>query len=604
MPTLQGSAIPVSSIEEISEPKGPPVVTIDVQGSSRNSEPMPPSIDDLDLRAPAPPDDMMAPQPPAAPDPFLLEAFEKDPASFPAVFSQWQAENNKKNNDNNKEVDAIVVGTTSDEGNRDKRRAPQRKLPTYDQFLTVAVVTGLDLQRSFFTMFPPSDLYLQEINVSLPIMALHDKDCVSNIVRAHTVPGRIALNEGTEEMALSLMGQPIFFNDKQVNGIDVVRPGIEADYGVVHIIGGVMDGAQLMDACRSQRPRLWPSSDRQARPESANELVRRISSRRVSDDEFPLDDASIRSNDINAELEAAVPAAIIPPLDEDNIPIELLVNIDNFAHAVKLTWETEDNVIAVLQGLGASTFLALLERSHLMDTINAQGPWTIFAPDNRAWQSLPKDAFDHIMHDPVLLDQILSYHIVPGNVTRRDMIHGQKLATLHDANPVHINFYTDYWSSWFTASGSQITNLDEVASNGIVHVVSSVLLPPLGDLYSTVKWTPALQTAFAMLQSANDPLFSNGSASLTAFLPEDSPVLKAITDGLSPSSLASMIRKHVVRGVWFLSGLIDGDRMMTIDDDFLAVTYDGECVAVNGACIVVRDITLTNGVLHVIDKPV
>lgn len=57
-----------------------------------------------------------------------------------------------------------------------------------------------------------------------------------------------------------------------------------------------------------------------------------------------------------------------------SIPIELLVNIDNFAHAVKLTWETEDdNVIAVLQGLGASTFLALLERSHLMDTISAQG---------------------------------------------------------------------------------------------------------------------------------------------------------------------------------------------------------------------------------------
>lgn len=49
------------------------------------------------------------------------------------------------------------------------------------------------------------------------------------------------------------------------------------------------------------------------------------------------------------------------------------MNIDNFAHAVKLTWETDDNVIAVLQGLGASTFLALLERSHLMDTINAQG---------------------------------------------------------------------------------------------------------------------------------------------------------------------------------------------------------------------------------------
>lgn len=65
-----------------------------------------------------------------------------------------------------------------------------------------------------------------------------------------------------------------------------------------------------------------------------------------------------------------------------------------------------------------------------------------------------------------------------------------------------------------------------------------------------------------------------------------------------------MIRKHVVRGVWFLSGLIDGDRLVTISDEILSITHDGDCVSVNGACVVVRDITLTNGVLHVVDKPV
>ena len=62
-----------------------------------------------------------------------------------------------------------------------------------------------------------------------------------------------------------------------------------------------------------------------------------------------------------------------PTHNEYSIPLEL-VNIDNFAHAVKLTWQTEDNVIATLQSLGASTFLALLERSNLMmDTLTRQG---------------------------------------------------------------------------------------------------------------------------------------------------------------------------------------------------------------------------------------
>ena len=96
------------------------------------------------------------------------------------------------------------------------------------------------------------------------------------------------------------------------------------------------------------------------------------------------------------------------------------------------------------------------------------GPWTIFAPDNQAWQSLPKDAFDHIMHDSVLLDQILSYHIVPGNVTRRDMINDMKLASIHENNPVHINFYSDGWAS---VSSLIIDSFTYLIGLSVVHCV-------------------------------------------------------------------------------------------------------------------------------------
>lgn len=109
---------------------------------------------------------------------------------------------------------------------------------------------------------------------------------------------------------------------------------------------------------------------------------------------------------------------------------------------------------------------------------------------------------------------------------------------------------------WYSASGSMITNLDEMSGNGVVHVVQSVLFPPLGDLNSVVKWTPALQTSFEWLEAANltskilqiAPLsnvpqsneffFTEGSAGLTAFLPEDSPMLAASLAQLSPSELS------------------------------------------------------------------
>lgn len=66
--------------------------------------------------------------------------------------------------------------------------------------------------------------------------------------------------------------------------------------------------------------------------------------------------------------------------------------------------------------------------------------------------------------------------------------------------------------------------------------------------------------------------------------------------------LSDVLRRHVVRGTWFTSGLIDGDHLFTFDDQVLTVKNDADCVGINGACIAVRDITLTNGVLHVVDN--
>ena len=57
-----------------------------------------------------------------------------------------------------------------------------------------------------------------------------------------------------------------------------------------------------------------------------------------------------------------------------------------------------------------------------------------------------------------------------------------------------------------------------------------------------------------------------------------------------------------MRGTWFVSGLIDGDLLFTLGGEPLSVSHDGDCIGINDACIVVRDITLSNGVLHVVNK--
>lgn len=132
----------------------------------KRSEPQPPSTHGINIKAPAPPPPGEGPQPPAAPDPYLLEIFENSPETFPAAYIQWQQQQQQEQGQNNE---------------REGRSAVKRI--TYDQFVTAAVVARLDLQRSAYTMFAPSDAHLKSLGISLSATALKDPECVRQIVR-------------------------------------------------------------------------------------------------------------------------------------------------------------------------------------------------------------------------------------------------------------------------------------------------------------------------------------------------------------------------------------------------------------------------------------
>jgi len=550
--------------------QGPPIDNAK-QGSTALQEPQPPSIDGIDFgfRAPAPPEGL-GPQPPSPPNPALLELFQKNPAAFTALYS-----------------------------NKEKRDVTDRRYPTYDQFLTAAVISGIDLRNREYTMFAPEDNFFKKFNISLPILALKNKNCVAQIVRSHIIKGIYPLLENSEEKATSLQESPIFFTYREANRVQLIRPNIAADYGVVHIIDGLIDRLQLVDVC----PFLNESEQLDGQASQHN-----INQRKVSDLDSlfiqPSSDGNTIDNfydePLTESIEQNQPEYSLP---EDDFSLELLDNIDNFAHAIQLSWKSEDSVINKLENLQTTIFLALLERSNLINTLASDGPWTIFAPDDNAWRNLPQETFDHIVKNPQLLKDVLSYHIIKGNATRRHFGDSLTLPSLHDNLPVFINFYTDGWASWYTASGSQIINLDESASNGVVHIVRSVLSPPNGDLYTTVQWTPALQMSFGLLQNAFISDLFNESATVTAFLPVDSPEMEEIlTSRTLPSSSASILSRHVVPGTWFESGLIDEDQIYDLNNRPIHISRTEGCIGINGACIVARDITLTNGVLHVIDR--
>jgi uncharacterized surface protein with fasciclin (FAS1) repeats len=121
-----------------------------------------------------------------------------------------------------------------------------------------------------------------------------------------------------------------------------------------------------------------------------------------------------------------------------------------------------------------STLVAAVTAAGLVETLKGDGPFTVFAPTNEAFAALPAGTVDSLLL-PENRDQlvaILTYHVVPGAVTS-DQLAGQRLtvATVNGAT-VHVN-----GTDGVKVNDATVTTADIMASNGVIHVIDTVLLP-------------------------------------------------------------------------------------------------------------------------------
>ena len=131
------------------------------------------------------------------------------------------------------------------------------------------------------------------------------------------------------------------------------------------------------------------------------------------------------------------------------------------------------DVVGTALSAGVFTELAgLVVDAGLVDTLRGDGPFTVFAPTDDAFAKLPLDALHSVQDDPKLLTTVLTYHVVPGALKLADLepgklttVAGLDLEVTREGDKVLIN-------------GNEIAAGDVEASNGIVHVMGDVLLPP------------------------------------------------------------------------------------------------------------------------------
>jgi uncharacterized surface protein with fasciclin (FAS1) repeats len=119
-----------------------------------------------------------------------------------------------------------------------------------------------------------------------------------------------------------------------------------------------------------------------------------------------------------------------------------------------------------------STLNSLVTQSGLADTLKTSGPFTVFAPSNEAFFKVAPATLDALAKDPARLKSVLNYHVVPGKVMAAEVKNGNA-KTVNGAN-----LALSKAGQFVTVEDAMVQRADLVATNGVVHVVDSVLLPP------------------------------------------------------------------------------------------------------------------------------
>lgn len=135
-------------------------------------------------------------------------------------------------------------------------------------------------------------------------------------------------------------------------------------------------------------------------------------------------------------------------------------------------------IVDVAVGAGSFEILvAAVTAADLVDTLNSAGPFTVFAPTDQAFAALPEGILDALLlpKNKAVLAKILTYHVVSGMVMAADVTDGE-VATV-EGQSVKLSTM-----GGVTVNGAMVSTADVMASNGVIHAIDAVILPPDVDL--------------------------------------------------------------------------------------------------------------------------
>ena len=328
---------------------------------------------------------------------------------------------------------------------------------------------------------------------------------------------------------------------------------------------------------------------------------------------------------------------------EDTLSYYCTVHSGMFADFTLVETVELPNIPATAVSTGEhNSLVAALTHANLVGVLSSEGPYTVFAPTDAAFEEmgLNLSEFD-TEEENETLQKILSYHVTMGSVMSSELSDGMEINALIQ-EPITVNIYGQ--GAVVLNGEASVTTADVETSNGIIHIIDKVLMPPsmapagppgeicydmdthTVDVTKTEEtceemWLPSVDipttaaattihsSLVAAIAKANLTDELKGEGPFTVFAPTDHAFTDAginLDDFDSDeeiSALVGILTYHVVSGKVISTDLTDGMVAATLNGAELSISISEDgVVSINDAVVTIADVPVSNGVIHVIDK--
>jgi uncharacterized surface protein with fasciclin (FAS1) repeats len=304
----------------------------------------------------------------------------------------------------------------------------------------------------------------------------------------------------------------------------------------------------------------------------------------------------------------------------------LVVAVGVASAAGNATSAKQKNIVQTAVAAGQfKTLVSLVKQAGLAGTLSKPGNFTVFAPTDKAFAALKKsnpDLFEQVASDPKLLQAVLTYHVLPRRVpaaaalaaakknAKVKTVQGERIALSVKSGKIMLN------------GSAKVVAANVRASNGIIHVIDRVIVPPsllappapTKTIVEIAVGNPDFSTLVSLVQKAGLVSVLSGPGPFTVFAPTNAAFEKlkaaapATYDAVvnDPALLTKVLTYHALAGAvqsaQAISVAQQNGSVTSVEGEPIALSIvDGKLILNGSSTVIATDILGTNGVIHVID---